>query len=86
MRAQLAIWFTWVLFLYGAIGIVFALPFVFRGVNRIDPIAGESSWGFRLAILAGSAAFWPLLLKRWLGGKSAPGEHNAHRDAARSAK
>ena len=86
MRAQLAVWFTWALFLYGALGIVFALPFVFRGVNRIDPIAGESSWGFRLAILAGSAAFWPLLLNRWLGGKSAPGERNAHRDAVRSAK
>ncbi len=67
---------------YGAIGVIFAFPFVFRGVNRIDPVARESSWGFRVAILAGSAALWPLVLRRWLSGQTAPGEHNPHRDAA----
>ena len=80
MRVQIASWVTGALFIYGAVGIVFAIPFVVRGVGRIDPIAVESSWGFRVAILLGSAAFWPLLLKRWFGGQSAPGERNAHRD------
>ena len=86
MSVPFASGLTVALLIYGATGLVFAIPFVFRGVNRIDPIAGESSWGFRLAILAGSAVFWPLLLKRWLGEKSAPVERNAHRDAARGAK
>ena len=82
MSEQVASWIVGLLSVYGAVGVVFAVPFVLRGVNRIDPIARESSWGFRVAILAGSAALWPLLLRRWLTGRTAPGERNAHRDAA----
>ena len=79
---QLAGWIVGALSVYTAIGVVFAVPFVLRGVNRIDPVARESSWGFRVTIFAGSIAFWPLLLKRWALGQTAPGERNAHRDAA----
>ena len=51
---------------YGILGLAFALPFVWRGVDRIDPAAREGSLGFRLLILPGVAALWPLLLFRWL--------------------
>ena len=47
--------------------VVFAVPFVVRGVNRIDSVAGQSTWGFRVMIFPGVALLWPLLLKRWLG-------------------
>ena len=82
MSESLATWLAGLLALYGACGVVFAIPFVVRGVNRIDPVARDSTWGFRVTILAGAAALWPLLLARWLSGRSAPGERNAHRDAA----
>jgi hypothetical protein len=68
---------------YLAAGLVFALAFVTTGVQRVDPAARGAPWGFRLLILPGAAALWPLLLARWLRGTPPPEEHNAHRDAAR---
>ena len=47
---------------YAAIGLVFALFFVTRGVTRIDPTAIGGSTGFRILILPGVVAFWPLLM------------------------
>lgn len=70
--------------LYSAIGLIFGLWFVFAGVGRVDPVARQGSKGFRLMILPGAAALWPLLLARLLGGRGRPPEErNAHREAAR---
>lgn len=68
---------------YVVAGLAFAVPFVLRGVERIDPGAQGASWGFRLIVLPGVVALWPLLLWRWLRRTSPPVESNAHRDAAR---
>jgi len=69
--------------LYLGIGLVFAIPFVLAGVQRMDSHARHGSWGFRLLILPGTMALWPLLLWRWIKGASAPPEEqNAHRQAA----
>lgn len=54
-----------VLVAYAAVGLLFALLFVFRGVNRIDEAAAESGAGFRLIIIPGVAALWPVMLLRW---------------------
>ena len=67
---------------YIACGLVFAPFFVWRGVGRIDPAAKGAGIGFRLVILPGVAALWPVMLRRWLGGRQPPAERNAHRDAA----
>ena len=41
------------------------------------------SWGFRLLVIPGALAFWPLLLRRWATGvKEPPEECNAHRSSA----
>jgi hypothetical protein len=70
---------------YLACGFVFAVPFVLFGVKRIDPHAARGSWGFRVLILPGTTAFWPLLLRRWLNGIHEPPEEcNPHRCAAKS--
>ena len=68
---------------YFAAGLVFAVAFITAGVQRVDPAARGASWGFRLLILPGAAALWPLLLARWVRGVPPPEERNAHRDAAR---
>ena len=69
---------------YAGLGLLFAIAFVTVGAGRLDPVARSGTWGFRLLILPGSAALWPLLLRRWLRGDSQPPqEHNAHRDAVR---
>jgi hypothetical protein len=68
---------------YLGLGFLFAIPFALLGVKRIDPHAAHGSWGFRLLIIPGTLAFWPLLLKRWASGvHEPPEERNAHRKAA----
>ena len=59
---------------YLACGLVFAIPFALVGVKKIDPHAAHGSWGFRLLVIPGTMAFWPLLLHRWLAGVHEPPE------------
>ena len=83
MSIVVAIWIVRFVGLYLTLGALFALAFVTRGVGRIDPAARNASLGFRVLLLPGSAALWPLLLKRWgLGAGAPPTERNAHRDRA----
>lgn len=51
--------------LYLLAGVVFALAFVNFGVGRIDPAARGTSIAFRLLILPGCVALWPLLAVKW---------------------
>jgi hypothetical protein len=50
---------------YAAAGLAFAVAFVTRGAAKLDPAAREASWAFRLLIMPGSAALWPLLAAKW---------------------
>lgn len=50
---------------YGGVGVCFAVAFVVSGVARIDARAAGSGVGFRLLILPGAAALWPVLAVRW---------------------
>jgi hypothetical protein len=50
---------------YAGIGAAFAAAFAAWGAGRIDPVARHGTWGFRLLILPGAVALWPLLLVRW---------------------
>jgi hypothetical protein len=68
---------------YVAAGALFAVAFVAWGVSRVDPVAREGTRGFRLIILPGVTALWPLLAIRWIAGSMhPPAEINAHRRAA----
>lgn len=83
MRLEIATWIVRFAGVYLAAGVLFAVDFVARGVDRIDPAARGAGWGFRALIFPGSCLFWPLLLKRRLAGRTEPSEErNAHRDAA----
>lgn len=90
MSAEIVgVWCVRLVELYLACGFVFAVAFLFvlRGVDGIDPSAEEGTWGFRLAVLPGVAAFWPLFARRWRRGHGAPPvESNAHRRAAARAE
>ncbi len=50
---------------YALLGAVFAAAFIVRGIERVDPTAHGAPWSFRLLILPGAMALWPLLLSRW---------------------
>ena len=69
--------------IYLAIGLVVAVPFVFRAARKLDPMAAQGTWGFRLAILPATVALWPLALRRWIRGGPPPEERNEHRLRAR---
>lgn len=74
---------TWLLGLYVAVGIVFALFFVTVGAGRIDPSVPQSTRRFRVMIVPGVIALWLLLLWRlWQGVPHPPIERNAHREAS----
>jgi hypothetical protein len=70
---------------YLLVGTLVAIAFVFRGAGKIDPAAARGSLGFRLAILPGCIALWPLMLMFWRRGHGKT-ERNAHRDLARQSQ
>ena len=81
---MLAALFLLTLGAYLACGLIFAIPFALVGAKKVDRHAQHGSWGFRVLIIPGTMALWPLLLRRWLSGVSEPPEErNAHRRASR---
>ena len=79
MPQPMATVLVWIVSLYALAGVVFAVPFVMRGVGHIDPVAKSGTIGFRILIIPGTIALWPLLLARWLGGRSVPpAQRTAH--------
>ena len=52
--------------IYALIGVMFAMAFVTAGAGRVDPAARGAPIGFRILIFPGTAALWPLLLRRWI--------------------
>jgi hypothetical protein len=57
MLQEAAGWIVLAAGVYVAVAAVFALLFAFSGVDAVEPKAREATWGFRLLILPGSAAF-----------------------------
>ena len=83
-RLVISTWLVRIVGFYLLLGVIFAVPFVARGVNRVDPAAVKGTRGFRMLIYPGVVALWPLLASRLLRGvREPPPEKNAHRSAAR---
>ena len=80
MFETLAKVFVYALETYAGLGSILAVLFVWIGVQRLDSEAQGSGIGFRLLILPGVAAFWPMFLYRWTRGIAEPHlERNPHR-------
>ena len=80
MFETLAKIFVYALGIYSDLGLIFAVLFVWIGVQRLDSEAQGSGIGFRLLILPGVTAFWPIFLLRWTRGTAEPPvERNPHR-------
>jgi hypothetical protein len=52
--------------IYLVLGFLFMIPFIIKGVNKIDEDAPGSSIGFRVIIIPGVIVFWIVLLKKWI--------------------
>lgn len=66
-------------------GLIFTIPFLLFGIQRVDPEATGWNIGFRIVIIPGLCVFWPLFAVRWVRGKRSPTETTAHRLAATQA-
>lgn len=73
------IWYVRFIEAYATMGLAFALAFVTVGAGRIDPTARTGTWGFRVLIMPGAAALWPLLLARWCAAGATPNEQGEPR-------
>ncbi len=53
---------------YGVVGVVVGSAFAIKGVQHVDHAARGAGgpWHFRLVILPGAAALWPLVLVWWM--------------------
>lgn len=56
---------------YAALGLLFAGPFLLRGITVINAAAAASPRSVRLLFLPGVVAVWPVLLMRWVGSPRA---------------
>jgi len=64
MFETLAKAFVYTLETYACLGLIFAVPFVWLGVQRLDSAARGSGIAFRLLIFPGVAALWPMFVFR----------------------
>jgi hypothetical protein len=72
MGIQVAHVTLWMAAAYVAIGVLVGLPFIVIGLGRIDPAAKAAPWTFRILVLPGVVALWPLLMRRWLTSRDTP--------------
>ena len=59
---------------YAAVGVMFSIFLLLFGTTRIDNGVKNAGFGFRILILPGLIALWPLLLIRWLVGGQPHGD------------
>jgi hypothetical protein len=67
---QVATLFVFAIGLYAGIGFLLSFAFLAIGVSRLDPQARGTGVFFRLLLLPGCIAFWPVLVRRWFAGTS----------------
>jgi len=47
-------------------GVLFVIPFLMKGLNKIDEGANGSTIGFKIIVIPGVIVFWPVLLSKWM--------------------
>lgn len=65
--ATLISWALRIAEVYLVAGVIFALAFVLIWAGRMDSSAATGTWGFRLSILPGVVALWPLIAFKTAG-------------------
>jgi hypothetical protein len=62
---------------YVGCGVALGVPFVLNGVNRVDEAARGAPLGFRLLILPGTIALWPMMAIKWINARKRGPGHDA---------
>ena len=51
---------------YLLLGVLFVIPFLIKGLAKVDEGTHGSTIGFKIIIIPGVVVFWPFLLKKWM--------------------
>lgn len=52
--------------LYLLLGVLFVVPFLIKGLRKVDEGTHGATLGFKIIIIPGVIVFWPFLLRRWI--------------------
>ncbi len=55
-----------VVLIYLLLGVLFVIPFLTKGMTKVDETAHGGTIGFKIIIIPGAIVFWPFLLKKWM--------------------
>ena len=65
---------------YLLMGVLFVIPFLIKGLNKVDEGAHGSTFGFKIIIIPGVIVFWPVLLTKWMKENGNHGDTKAQRN------
>lgn len=51
--------------IYLTLGALFVIPFLLKGITKVDEGAHGGTIGFKIIIIPGVIVFWPVLLNKW---------------------
>ena len=57
---------------YLLVGVLFVIPFLIKGLNKVDEGAHGSTIGFKIIIIPGVIVLWPVLLSKWMRKPPSP--------------
>jgi len=55
-----------IILIYLLLGVLFVIPFLMKGLTRVDESAHRATIGFKIIIIPGVIVFWPVLLSKWV--------------------
>jgi len=58
--------------IYLLLGVLFVVPFLLKGLTKVDAGAHGGTIGFKIIIIPGVIVFWPLLLRKWMKANHHP--------------
>jgi hypothetical protein len=67
-----------IVLIYLLLGLLFVIPFLIKGITKVDEGAHGGSVGFKIIIIPGVIVFWPVLLNKWM--KANATEAQKHRE------
>ena len=59
-----------VILVYLLLGILFAIPFLIKGIHKIDVAAEGGSVWLKLILFPATIFFWPTLLRKWIASRT----------------
>ena len=55
-----------IVLIYLLLGVLFVIPFLLKGLTKVDEGALGGTMGFKIIIIPGVIVFWPMLLRKWM--------------------